>query len=116
MPISQPKTHHGHPLGLLCLCLAVSLTGLTLPAQAQSNCRATYTQATDLLDSTTQKAANNEHPDNEAFSGNFKQFVDKLQSDKCLPELMSLIQHIQSEQQKYPAPAAGPAKPLPIVD
>lgn len=113
MPVSHLKKSYWLSLCLLSLCVAAFIPNM---GWAQSNCRATYSQATDLLDTTTQKAANNEHPDTETFSGDFKQLVDKLQTDKCLPELMSLIQHIQSQQQKYPAPTAGPAKPLPIVD
>lgn len=99
---------------ILLVSLFFSITAYCTPAQAESDCRTTYSQATSLLDSTTQKANNNEHPDQENFDKNFQQLVDKMQTNKCLPELMSLIQHIQTQQQKYPA--VEPAKPLPITD
>lgn len=86
---------------------------------AWADCQSNYKQAMDLLDTTTKKASQNEHPDADAFSSQFKTIVGSLQSQKCLPELMSLIQHIQSEQQKIPSstfPAEAKDNRTPITD
>lgn len=100
------------------VALAISLLlGGGWQTLSWADCRADYNQALELLDSTTEKAATNAHPNPDAFAGDFKQLVDKMQSEKCLPELMSLIQHIQSEQRKYPSPEPGSKeKPVPVVD
>jgi|GEM_PF-5730469 len=86
---------------------------------AWADCQSSYKQAMDLLDTTTKKASQNEHPNADAFSAEFKTIVGSLQSQKCLPELMSLIQHIQSEQQKIPSstfPAEAKDNRTPITD
>lgn len=86
---------------------------------AWADCQNSYKQAIDLLNTTTKKASQNEHPNADAFSSEFKTIVGSLQSQKCLPELMSLIQHIQSEQQKIPSstfPAEAKDNRTPITD
>ena len=100
-----------------CLLLGLGLFAM-LPSLAWSDCQSSYTQAVTLLDATTQKASQNEHPNSDAFSADFKTIVASLQTQKCMPELMSLIQHIQSEQQKMPTPpaASGKGNVLPITD
>lgn len=89
------------------------VTTLCLPAMA--DCKTHYEQSRQLLDSTLQKSKEpNAKTDAEAFESSFKEAVKRLQTDKCLPELMNLIQHIQSEQQKHPRSSQN--KPAPIVD
>jgi len=100
---------------LLLAGILLAVSGWAEPGRA--DCHSDYNQAVTLLDSTTEKAAGNSHPNPEAFAGDFKKLVDKMQGQKCLPELMSLIQHIQSEQQKYPSPdPARDHQPVPVVD
>ena len=104
----------GMVLSLCCLIGQASPSG-----SAWADCQSSYKQAIDLLDVTTKKASKNEHPDADAFSSQFKTMVGNLQSQKCLPELMSLIQHIQSEQQKLPSstlPAEAKNNRTPITD
>lgn len=103
---------------LLALILTIALANVT----AMADCRAQHNQATELLDNYLQKAKSaqktspeNKPPDPDAFEAEFRPLVDKLQEEKCLPELMLLIQRIQSEQQKYPH-SEKPLKPAPIVD
>ena len=84
--------------------------------QVWADCQTTYNQAMTLLDNTTTQATQNGHPNPDAFSSEFQSLVGNLQTQKCLPELMTLIQHIQSEQQKIPNPADAAAKGLPITD
>lgn len=86
-----------------------------LPGQAWADCKMHYNQSVNLLKAARQKIDQKQHPDADAFSQAFQTSVDKLQEEKCLPELMSLIQHIQTEQQKLPAPTPG-SHPAPIVD
>jgi len=99
--------------GLLALCLGFIVV---CPA-AGADCQTTYKQAVQLLDTTTQKSVKPEQPDPEDFSEKFKALVTGLQTQNCMPELMSLIQHIQAEQQKLPAaaPINDKTKP-PITD
>lgn len=86
-------------------------------ASSWADCQSSYHEAMALLDSTTQKASQNEHPSPETFSAEFKSIVGTMQAQKCMPELMSLIQHIQSEQQKIPSDkAAEQDKNAPITD
>jgi hypothetical protein len=94
------------------------LSLMLISGPAWADCKASYEQAVTLLDSTTQKASQNEHPNPEAFSTEFKTIVGTLQAQKCMPELMSLIQHIQSEQQKLPSgtDTASHGKNSPITD
>jgi hypothetical protein len=81
---------------------------------AFADCKANYTEATSLLNAHLQKTGD-KTADADAFETSFRNSVGKLQTEKCLPELMSLIQHIQSEQQKHPVGTTKP-KPTPIVD
>lgn len=85
---------------------------------AHADCKVNYNQSVTLLDSHLQKAQttpNAEASNADAFELEFRSSVAKLQDEKCLPELMSLIQRIQSEQQKHPRPEKK-AMPTPIVD
>jgi len=106
------------PVAITKALLLLSLAGLCQSQFSWADCQASYKEAMTLLDSTTQKAAQNEHPNPDAFSTEFKTIVGSLQSQKCMPELMSLIQHIQTEQQKIPSPGekAGQSKNAPITD
>ena len=83
-----------------------------------ADCQTSYNQAVTLLDATMQKASKNERPNADAFAVEFKAVVASMQTQKCMPELMSLIQHIQSEQQKLPNPNEPPGKnsSAPITD
>lgn len=85
---------------------------------AQADCQTSYKEAMTLLDTTTKKASQNEHPNPDSFSTEFKSIVGTMQSQKCMSELMSLIQHIQSEQQKLPGPTipVGKDDNSPITD
>ncbi len=79
-----------------------------------ADCKANYNQSVELLNANIGKTRDKLHPtDPDAFETSFRDSVQKLQTEKCLPELMSLIQHIQGEQQKYPHPKT---KPAPITD
>jgi hypothetical protein len=101
--------------------IAAALVGITMMGlmalPAFSDCTTNYSQSLELLNThinkTKDKASNSNDPD--AFETSFRESVQKLQNEKCLPELMSLIQHIQGEQQKYPHPNPK-AKPAPITD
>jgi hypothetical protein len=99
---------------LLVLCLLISASG----GMAMADCQASYNQAVTLLDTTMQKASGKERPNPDAFAAEFKTVVGSMQSQKCMPELMSLIQHIQTEQQKLPHPSepAGKHSNAPITD
>lgn len=96
-------------LGLLfCVCL--------IHQPAMADCKTHYDQSVQLLDANLQKSKGpNIKTDADAFEASFKEAVKKLQSDKCMPELMNLIQHIQTEQQKHPRTSQN-NKPAPIVD
>lgn len=92
---------------------------LMLPSLAWGDCQTSYHQAVGLLDTTTQQANHNEKTNPDAFSAEFKTIVTSLQTQKCMPELMSLIQHIQSEQQKIPNASdqhLGKENSIPITD
>jgi hypothetical protein len=92
------------------------LVGLTLLAgPVLADCKQNYDGAVGLIQAAQKRIANNEHPSKDAFSTDFKAAVDKLQAEKCMPELMSLFQYIRTEQKKYPT-AEGQGKPAPIVD
>lgn len=83
-----------------------------------ADCKVSYNQSVTLLDSHLQKAQATQNAatgNADAFEVEFRSSVAKLQEEKCLPELMSLIQRIQSEQQKHPRPEKK-AMPTPIVD
>jgi hypothetical protein len=89
---------------------------MALPAF--SDCKTNYNQSLELLNIHLNKTRNDKisNPDDlDAFESSFRDSVQKLQNEKCLPELMSLIQHIQGEQQKYPH-LNPKAKPAPITD
>ncbi len=95
----------------------VLLIGVLMSAPVVwADCQTTYNQAMTLLDTTTTKAVQNGHPNPDAFSSEFQSLVGSLQAQKCLPELMTLIQHIQSEQQKIPNPTDAASKGLPITN
>jgi hypothetical protein len=98
-------------LSALCLVFIVACP------VAGADCQTTYKQAVQLLDTTTQKSVKPEQPDPEDFSEKFKALVTSLQTQNCMPELMSLIQHIHAEQQKLPVatPVNDKTKP-PITD
>lgn len=96
--------------------MAMALYGSLNTVSRADDCHTDYTQAVNLLDATTKKAADNQHPNPDAFANDFKSLITKMQTEKCMPELMSLIQHIQSEQKKLPATSGPPAKPLPVMD
>jgi hypothetical protein len=110
--------HRARILKFLSSLLWVGLAGLVLPSLAWADCQTSYNQAMGLLDTTTKQASHNEKPSPDAFSAEFKTLVTSLQTQKCMPQLMSLIQHIQSEQQKIPnaSDTAGKATGLPITD
>lgn len=80
-----------------------------------ADCKANYDQAMEMLNGELKKANGKTHSDAEAFEMNFKNSVYRLQSEKCLPELMSLIQHIQGEQKKFPRTGRN-TQPPPITD
>jgi hypothetical protein len=101
--------------GTLLVGVAMALAS-NLNTVSQADCHTNYTQAVTLLDIATQQAANNQHPDPDAFSNDFKALITRMQTEKCMPELMSLIQHIQAEQKKLPASSGPPAKPNPVMD
>jgi hypothetical protein len=111
----NPLNRLKHGITLYTACMATMAT-LALGLPCQADCHAHYTQAVTLLDGTTQKANANQHPNPEIFSNDFKAAIDKLQAEKCMPELMNLIQHIQTEQKKLPHPSGPPAKPAPVMD
>lgn len=81
-----------------------------------ADCQTTYDQAVGLLNSVQAKVTQNEHPNPDAFAAEFKGVVDKLQSEKCMPELKKLTEYINEEQQKYPVIPADEAHPAPIED
>jgi hypothetical protein len=96
--------------------IGITMMGvMALPAMA--DCKTSYNQSLELINThiskAKEKAANPNDPD--AFEFSFRHSVQKLQNEKCLPELMSLIQYIQGEQQKYPHPNPK-TKPTPITD
>lgn len=103
-------------LGKILSLVGVGIMMLSIPSWG--DCQASYSQAVGLLDNTTKQASHNEHPSPDAFSNEFKSIVTSLQAQKCMPELMSLIQHIQSEQQKIPntTDSAGKDTGIPITD
>lgn len=83
---------------------------------AFADCKANYDQSMKLLNTHMGKAKDKaQSADPDAFETDFRDSVRQLEVGKCLPELMSLIQHIQGEQQKYPHPNPK-AKPAPIKD
>jgi hypothetical protein len=100
---------------LLIILLSVMI-GTSIPCHA--DCKVSYNQSVALLDSHLQKAQTAQKAatgNADAFEVEFRSSVAKLQEEKCLPELMSLIQRIQTEQQKHPRPDKK-AIPTPIVD
>jgi hypothetical protein len=106
----NPRLKLAAALSISLLCLVA----LRLPAMA--DCKTHYEQSVQLLDESLQKSKEpNTKTDADAFEVSFKEAVKKLQSDKCMPELMNLIQHIQTEQQKHPRTSQN-NKPTPIVD
>lgn len=96
--------------------IAINLFCLTWRQFTWADCRAHYNDALNLLNATTKKAAENQHPNADTFAADFKTIVDQLQNEKCMTELMSLMQHIQSEQQKLPPETEPKKKPAPILD
>ncbi len=92
---------------------------LAFGAPVLAECKTHYDEAVSILNGAKQKSlsANTlEKSEIGVFEGEFKGVVDKMQSEKCLPELMTLIQFIQSEQQKYPD-LDGSTNPMaPITD
>jgi hypothetical protein len=108
--------HHSTRLYQAVLTMA-SVWLIGFDNSAWADCRTHYNDALALLNNTTRKAAENQHPNADVFAADFKTIVDKMQTEKCMPELMSLIQHIRAEQQKLPPPSEETTKkPLPIVD
>lgn len=100
----------------LLISLLGVMIGTSIPCHA--DCKVSYNQSVALLESHLQKtqATQNAATANaDAFEVEFRSSVAKLQEEKCLPELMSLIQRIQSEQQKHTRPDKK-AMPTPIVD
>lgn len=96
---------------LPCLLLSSNLSGY-------ADCKTNYTQATELLDNALLKTRDpkaSQSADPDTFETQFHASVTQLRQEKCLPELMSLIQRIQSERQKQPQ-LEKPAKPVPIID
>ena len=82
---------------------------------AFANCKISYDATLTLLNSHLQQAKQKQLQDADAFEMAFKQSVDVLQTEHCLPELLNLIQHIQTEQQKHPVQPAQ-QKGAPILD
>lgn len=111
MPYSLKKTQSRisiGTMGIVCMLL------IHLPAMA--DCKTHYDQSVQLLDANLQKSKEpNAKTAADAFELSFKEAVKQLQTEKCMPELMNLIQHIQTEQQKHPRTTQS-NKPAPIVD
>jgi hypothetical protein len=82
--------------GLLLAQLALSLA-------AWADCQADYNAAFSVLDATQKQAEASQHPSADGFSNAFQVAVDKLKDERCTPEMVKLIEHIQSEQLKYPS-------------
>lgn len=91
------------------------LLALIFPGPVFADCKANYDQAMEMLNGELKKANAKTQSDAEAFEMSFKNSVYRLQSEKCLPELMSLIQHIQGEQKKLPRVGKN-TQPPPIAD
>ena len=91
------------------------LMAVCVPLTTFADCKTSYDQSVGMLDSQLEKANNQAHPDADEFEMSFTNSVNRLKSEKCLPELMRLIQHIQGEQQKYPRLDKN-AKPTPIKE
>ncbi|WP_303673845.1 hypothetical protein [Vampirovibrio chlorellavorus] len=101
---------------LLSIGLGLLFCVFLLHQPALADCKTHYDQSVQLLDANLQKSKEpNSKTDADAFEASFKEAVKKLQGDKCMPELMNLIQHIQTEQQKHPRTSQN-NKPTPIVD
>jgi hypothetical protein len=103
---------------ILASTLLILLLGSAVPAAfAQAECKANYDEAVGMLASVQKQIdANQPHPDGDQFSQQFQSLVDRMQAQKCLPELLSLIQYIQGEQKKYPPPPGPHPVAKPIVD
>jgi hypothetical protein len=72
-----------------------------------ADCQENYNEAMLLLNNAQQEAGASKHPDVTVFRQNFQKSVDKMKEERCTTEVVKLLEHIQSEQQKLP-----PAMPI----
>lgn len=77
---------------------------------AFSDCKAHYDAGVQKLADIQKDDTPREQGRKEAFIADFQALVERMKAEKCLPELMSLFQHSESEKQKYPAPDPAPTE------
>lgn len=115
-PYSTFRFKAMHRLGKALSLPTLIILALGFPAMAgYADCKTDYDATLKILDDQVQQADGQKHPNPDTFEKTFQTSIDQLQAQNCLPELMNLIQHIRSEQQKHPI-ASPPANQKPIVD
>ncbi len=74
---------------------------LCMPVLA--DCQSSYADALNQLNQAEKQAVSNQHPNASTFSVTFQKTVNTMKDQQCTGELVKLIEHIQSEQLKYPS-------------
>jgi hypothetical protein len=98
---------------MLACSFGVALLGCGL---SRADCQAELEQAMSLLNRVQKEALENKHPNMDTFAADFQGCVEKMQQEKCLPELQKLMEYIGEEQKKYPLTPGERPLMTPVMD
>ena len=83
-----------------------------MPLSAWSDCQTHMTSARAMILNAKQTALTGGKLDNQTFMTEFKPIVDQMTQEKCLNELMGIVQFVNTEKQSLGLPSV----PAPDTD